>query len=140
MHDRFFDPNFGAAALPAWATVLLYALSIVPWIVVPALLIWAAGRWLALPRPTAENDPALAPATPSAVELLRRRYVLGEIDALTFEQMLGRLLHSEEAEAAAQQAAVEGHYPGYPGYPGYPSNPGYPGYPERPSGTSELQG
>lgn len=36
-------------------------------------------------------------AEPSAVELLRRRYVLGEIDMLTFEEMLDELLATERS-------------------------------------------
>ncbi|HEU0028466.1 MAG TPA: hypothetical protein VFQ25_15240 [Ktedonobacterales bacterium] len=35
---------------------------------------------------------------PSAFELLRRRYVVGEIDTPTFEEMTERLLLSEQAE------------------------------------------
>jgi uncharacterized membrane protein len=34
------------------------------------------------------------PNAPSAIELLRQRYALGEIDTATFEQMLERLLAS----------------------------------------------
>ena len=97
----------GGSALPAWATVMMFALSVLPWLVVPGLLVWAATRWGAMQRPPAE--PAIEPPPPiSAAELLRQRYVLGEIDATTFEEMLGRVLHSEAQESLAQlNAAVE---------------------------------
>ena len=36
-----------------------------------------------------------------AIELLRRRYVLGEIDADTFEQMVEHVLASELSEQSA---------------------------------------
>jgi hypothetical protein len=89
--------------------VLLYGLSILPWLIVPGLLVWAAVKWMALQQPRIE--PAIEPAAPSAAEMLRRRYVLGEIDAVTFEAMLERVLYSEAREASAQQAAaLEGVY------------------------------
>jgi hypothetical protein len=56
--------------------------------------------WLAIQSRQRQNAaPPLAQASePSAVELLRRRYVAGEIDTLTFEEMLGELMASEERE------------------------------------------
>jgi hypothetical protein len=89
--------------------VLLYGLSILPWLIVPGLLVWAAVKWMALQQPRIE--PAVEPAAPSAAEMLRRRYVLGEIDAVAFEAMLERVLYSEAREASAQQvAALDGVY------------------------------
>lgn len=109
MHDRFEHFIYPGPVLPAWATVLLYGLSILPWIIVPGLLIWAAVKWMTLQQPRPE--PAVESAAPSAAEMLRRRYVLGEIDAVTFEAMLERVLYSEAREASAQQsAALEGVY------------------------------
>ena len=40
-------------------------------------------------------------AQPSAIETLRHRYALGEIDTATFEQMVERVLTSERANNAA---------------------------------------
>ncbi len=52
------------------------------WLVVLGAAIWGATRLLADRQPTA------AIAEPSALELLRRRYVQGEIDVTTFEEVL----------------------------------------------------
>lgn len=55
-------------------------------------LAWAIWKWISpylLPRITAILYGA--PAEPSALEILRRRYAAGEIDAVTFEQMWERL-------------------------------------------------
>jgi hypothetical protein len=109
MHDRFRPIIYPGPVLPAWATVLLYGLSILPWLIVPGLLVWAAVKWMALQQPRPE--PAVELSAPSAAEMLRRRYVLGEIDAMTFEAMLERVLYSEAREASAQRsAALEGDY------------------------------
>ena len=109
--DDFHGPHYfygyGSPALPAWATVAMFALSVLPWLVVPSLLVWAASRWWSLQQPRVE--PAIEPPPQiSAAELLRQRYVLGEIDATTFEEMLERVLHSEAQESLAHlNAAVE---------------------------------
>lgn len=108
IHWHHFYDYGGGSALPAWATVAMFALSVLPWLVVPGLFVWAASRWWAMQQPKVE--PAIEPPPPiSAAELLRQRYVLGEIDAATFEEMLERVLHSEAQESLAQQlnAAVE---------------------------------
>jgi hypothetical protein len=108
--DDFHGPHyfygFGGPALPAWAMVAMFALSVLPWLVVPGLLVWAASRWWAMQQPRAES--LIEPPPISAAELLRQRYVLGEIDATTFEEMLERVLYSETQESLAQlNAAVE---------------------------------
>ena len=75
------------------------------WLVVLGAAIWGATRLLADRQPTA------AIAEPSALELLRRRYVQGEIDVTTFEEMLECLVATETPERtrhmllAARQAA-----------------------------------
>ena len=62
------------------------------WLVVLGAAIWGATRLLADRQPTA------AIAEPSALELLRRRYVQGEIDVTTFEEMLEYLFATETPE------------------------------------------
>lgn len=56
---------------------------------------------------------------PSSFELLRRRYVVGEIDAPLFEEMTERLLVSEEAERRRPPMLARydqgGHYDRYLG-------------------------
>lgn len=92
MPDRFIGPDpYWAGPLP----LLLSGLSLLMWLGMLALLVWAVSRWL-LPRAsTPAAEPLADVQDVSAVELLRRRYALGEIDAVTFEQMLERLLASE---------------------------------------------
>ena len=66
-------------------------LSMVLWIVVVGLLVWALIRWLG-PRASGGGMPMSGPtAGPSAMEILRQRYARGEIDAATFDQMRERL-------------------------------------------------
>jgi hypothetical protein len=59
------------------------------------------------------GQPLVQPLTaddPSAFELLRRRYVVGEIDTPTFEEMTGRLLLSERAEEQGPPLARPASY------------------------------
>ena len=62
------------------------------WIGIVALLCWGASRWFGW-RDT--HGPFYAPREtafePDAMEILRRRYARGEIDATTFDQMRERL-------------------------------------------------
>ena len=95
MPGRFIGPNpYWSGPLP----VLLSGLSLLLWLGMLALLVWAASRWL-LPRAsTPRAEPLADTREVSAVELVRRRYALGEIDAVTFEQMMERLMASETRE------------------------------------------
>ena len=77
-------------------SLLLSGLSLLLWLGIPALLLlWLAGRSLLSHGSAPPPDPVVERYNVSAVELLRQRYALGEIDAVTFEQMLERLLASE---------------------------------------------
>jgi hypothetical protein len=101
-HDGWGPDHFGPgvfgpgghelAALFFLGTTLL-------WIVAPlaltALYLWWRRRQA---RPLLAGEAG----APSAFEQLRRRYVVGEIDVATFEEMTGRLLLSEHAEYSGQ--------------------------------------
>ncbi len=84
-----------------WLGLIFMGLSALLWLGIPALLVWAALRWVAPrirgPLGQAFGTPVSA-AQPSAIETLRHRYALGEIDAPTFEQMVERILASEARE------------------------------------------
>lgn len=82
----------------------LFTLLSLLWIAVPLLLAWAAIR-AARPQPViaAAEEPQI-----SAMEMLRRRYVLGDIDETTFEQMLEHLLDSESREERMRRIAEMG--------------------------------
>lgn len=58
------------------------------WFALLCLLIWGCIRWLGN-RLSNNTHPLVS--EPSAMEILRRRYARGEIDAVTFEQMKERL-------------------------------------------------
>ncbi len=70
-----------------WGGMLLMSLSMLVWFAVLAVAIWALVRWLG-GRVQASGTPM---SSPSAMEILRQRYVRGEIDATTFEQMREQL-------------------------------------------------
>ena len=91
-----FDPGPSPWAPSPFAQLLYFGFSNLFWIGLLGILLWSAIRSLhyqdrasSLPRQAEE---------PSALELLRRRYVLGEIDVATFEEMLQELLESEHLE------------------------------------------
>jgi putative membrane protein len=73
-----------------WGGMLLMLLSMLLWVAVIALVVWALIRWLA-PRAPGSGWPGAGPTGPSAIEILRQRYARGEIDTTTFEQMRERL-------------------------------------------------
>ncbi len=87
----------------AWPRLLFAGLGSLLWLGLLALIVFALVR--AFSRPRAYVPPPMAASVPpagggSAVEMLRRRYAAGEIDATTFEQMLERLVASEAYEQA----------------------------------------
>lgn len=75
--------------------MLSWGLSNLVWLAVLGLIVWAAVRYFQRAYPQAS---ILPPPAPSALELLRQRYVLGEIDLETFETMTRHVIASEEHE------------------------------------------
>ena len=73
------------------------------WLALLGLIVWAAVRYFqrAQAAPTTLPSPA-----PSALELLRQRYVRGEIDLETFETMSRHVIASEEFERTGQLWAM----------------------------------
>ncbi len=62
------------------------------WIGLIVYLCWGAGRWFGWRgRREPHSAPFDAPSGPGALEILRRRYARGELDATTFDQMRERL-------------------------------------------------
>ena len=106
MPGREFDPGSGPGfdgGGHLWMGLAFMALSLLLWLGIPALLVWAALRWVA-PRLRGLGLTGAAPvAQPSAIETLRHRYALGEIDTTTFEQMVERILASEARERQGEQ-------------------------------------
>lgn len=101
MHDGAPD-GFGAHHFGgAWGFApLLFVGAVMVWLLAPTLItagyLWYRSRRA---RRVAQSQPEpLIADEPSAFELLRRRYVVGEIDARAFEEMTGRLLVSEHVE------------------------------------------
>ncbi len=74
----------------SWGGMLLMLLSMLLWVAVIGLVVWALVRWLAVHAPSSGSPPSGSNG-PSAIEILRQRFARGEIDAATFEQMRERL-------------------------------------------------
>ena len=60
------------------------------WLALLGLAVWALVRWLVSSTSHGKHQD-IPLAEPAALEILRRRYARGEIDAATFEQMRERL-------------------------------------------------
>lgn len=95
---------------------------------VTMLLLWGLPlglAWWALHRPA--RQPVIEPQ-PTAVELLRQRYATGQIDLVTFEQMVEHVIASENAEwralahRPAQPQTLEPIHPIQPIQPMRPAN------------------
>jgi uncharacterized membrane protein len=92
-----FGPGFYPGGLPLLHTLQWLELSTnLLWLALLSIIAWAAIRWFIQRQRAAESrQPMIEPNRLSALELLRRRYVLGEIDVMTFEVMLEHLVASE---------------------------------------------
>jgi uncharacterized membrane protein len=56
-----------------WGGMLLMLLSMLLWVAVVGLLVWALARWLGVRAPDA-GTPSPGPSGPPAMEILRQRY------------------------------------------------------------------
>jgi len=75
-----------------WAGMVLMSLSMVLWIALLVVLVWAVIHWLdRRTSVSASSDTRVPPGGPSALDILRQRYARGEIDTATFEQTRERL-------------------------------------------------
>lgn len=107
MPGRDFGPGPFMDGGHMWLEMAFTGLSLLLWLGIAGLAIWATLRWIAPRWRTAMAAPAayVAPQ-PSAIETLRHRYALGEIDAPTFEQMVERILTSEARERRGEQPSA----------------------------------
>ena len=89
-HAYYFDPSWSLGHVVAGTISMLF------WLALMGFLIWSVYQ-LANRQAPRVQQPA-RPAGPSAMELLRQRYVMGDIDATTFEEMVERVMASEAWE------------------------------------------
>lgn len=92
--------EFGPGALHdgvghMWAGLAFMGLSLLFWVGITALVVWAVMRWVAPRTRMASARGAVNIAQPSAMEALAHRYATGEIDTTTFEMMAERIIASE---------------------------------------------
>jgi len=85
-------PMFWGFGHAIWFLLPLLLLGRLFWLVILAVLIVAAVRWLiSRGRHMPVYNFGMPPVQPSALEILRQRYARGEIDAATYDQMRERL-------------------------------------------------
>ena len=94
-----------------WPGTLLSALSTLIWVALFIWLAWLLLRWI-IPylMPMFAGNFGMEAENPSALEILRRRYAAGEIDAVTFEQMREQL----------ESSSPRGYYGIHPDNDSYP--------------------
>ena len=108
MHGHPWSYSYGSGW---WPESLLSTLGTLLWLGLLIGFLWILLKWL-LPyiKPMISDIFSMPPADTPPLEILRRRYAAGEIDALTFEQMRERL------EASYQRGSAS-FPPGYNRYP-----------------------
>lgn len=109
-HEHFGHGHFGYGPMGVGSSLLLFGLSTLFWLALPLLIGWLAVRASARqPQIGGRTVRVREVVRPSAIELARTLYVRGEIDVLTFEELLGPLLLAEQArERRALIAAADG--------------------------------
>lgn len=92
--EHFWHGPFGGPLWSPFGQFVVWGLTTLLWLLIIGAIIWAVMRLIR------RAQPAQAPSSsePSALEIVRRRYALGQIDRETFEEMIGRLLASEERD------------------------------------------
>jgi len=100
-----------------WPGMLLSMLGTLFWIALLIGLIWAILSLL-MPsiRPMLADIFGTKSSGVSAMEILRRRYAAGEIDAVTFEQMQERLVVSYQQEGHGMPQDIGYQEEGWAGY------------------------
>jgi uncharacterized membrane protein len=98
-HWMYGHPWGGGGGFFWWPGMLLSVLGTLFWIALLIGIIWAILSLL-MPsmRPMLADIFGTKSSGVSALEILRRRYAAGEIDAVTFEQMQERLMASYQQE------------------------------------------
>ncbi|MGZ3673773.1 MAG: SHOCT domain-containing protein [Ktedonobacterales bacterium] len=94
-HEHF---GHGFYAGPHWSLLerlFMGGLFTLFWLAVLGAVVWGVVRYV---RRRNAAPPVAFADEPSAMELVRRRYALGDIDVETFEAMTVQLLASEERE------------------------------------------
>lgn len=132
MHDHFYghgygvdgDGGFGAPHSTGHALVMALFMML-PWLILAGLGAWALYRTMAT-RGGPATEAMAEPESPSAVEILCQRYVRGQIDVMTFEEMLDRILSAEHREHATLPSLTRTPSQDWP-----PAEPLSPSTPER---------
>jgi putative membrane protein len=99
-HEHF---GHGFYAGPHWSLLerlFMGGLFTLFWLAVLGAIVWGVVQFV---RRRDAAPPVAFADEPSAMELVRRRYALGEIDVETFESMTAQLLASEERERRLRQ-------------------------------------
>lgn len=77
---------------PGWGGMLWMGLGGLFWLILLGLAIWLLVRWITRQQTMASPpSPGMASNPPSAMEILRQRYVRGEVDEATFIRMRNHL-------------------------------------------------
>ena len=126
LHYSHYDPSlwsFGHFAAVTIGTLF--------WLALMGFLIWSLYQLANRQPPRVQR-----PAAPSAMELLRQRYVMGDIDAMTFEEMVERVMASEAWERGEQVRRLVRPRPPMPAAP--PESHLPPAPPAPPTPTAQM--
>lgn len=102
MHHGYF--GYGPYGGPPADHLFMSGMSALVLLAFIGLVVWAATMYYH--RSQARRQLATQQEAPSAIELLRRRYVIGQIDLVTFEEMVYHVLKSEQHERLQQLQLV----------------------------------
>ena len=100
MNPTHFNHGFyGGYGGPPADQFLVSGFSMLFWLAFIGLVVWGATMYF---HRTRARQQLASQEAPSAIELLRRRYVIGQIDLVTFEEMVYHVLESEQRERLHQ--------------------------------------